>query len=153
MRDTFHPPTAFESLLTGEISIVGYVKGMVCCKTCFGSIGQYSGMRLKPTSWLSKPACFQCCLEGCEGEMGRRRLRIHPEILMLSEGCSSRINEARHINPTSSRFVWKSMNPCYPFYVPEETDYKDSPPPYESCEPGMEMRNSAPSLFQYVWTR
>lgn len=45
------------------------------------------------------------------------------------------------------------MNPSYPFYVPEETDHKDSPPPYESCEPGMEMRDSAPFLFQYVWTR
>ncbi|KIW77964.1 hypothetical protein Z517_07797 [Fonsecaea pedrosoi CBS 271.37] len=40
------------------------------------------------------------------------------------------------------------MNPCYPFYVAEDTDHKDSPPPYESCEPAMEMRDSAPSLFE-----
>ncbi|OAG34727.1 hypothetical protein AYO21_11119 [Fonsecaea monophora] len=40
------------------------------------------------------------------------------------------------------------MNPCYPFYVAEDTDHKDSPPPYESCEPAMEMHDSAPSLFE-----
>ncbi|KIV97506.1 hypothetical protein PV10_01254 [Exophiala mesophila] len=40
------------------------------------------------------------------------------------------------------------MNPYYPFYMLEETDHKENPPPYESCEPDMEMRDSAPSIFQ-----
>ncbi|OAL34635.1 hypothetical protein AYO20_06052 [Fonsecaea nubica] len=40
------------------------------------------------------------------------------------------------------------MSPFYPFYLAEDTDHKDSPPPYESCEPAMEMRDSASSLFE-----